>query len=106
MKKGFTLIELIGVLVILGVLVAFTFPMVIDIVNDKKQKTEGYEVQMIQNAAKLYIKDNKLEGQATCIDISDLQSGKYLKSVNTTKTKVVVRYTGGTASYTLANSCS
>ena len=106
MKKGFTLIEMVGVMVILSLLVAFTFPIVINVIKDKKEKTETYENQMIENAASLYIKDKSLEGTNTCIDISDLQKGKYLKDVSEGKTKVRVTYTGGVAQYIISNSCS
>ena len=106
MKKGFTLIEMVGVLVILSLLVAFTFPVVINVIKDKKSDAESFENQMIENAAKLYIKDNNLEGENLCINISDLQKGKYLKDVSEVKTKVKVTYTGGVAEYIISNSCS
>ena len=86
MKKGFTLVELLGVMVIMSVIIAVAFPIVINIIKEKKEKTENYEIQMIENAAKLYFKENTND---SCVNISTLQRGKYLESVKTTKRSVV-----------------
>lgn len=85
MKKGFTLVELLGVMVILSVIVSISFPTVIGVIKEKKQKSEEYEFEMIENAVKLYTKDNPNALDKDCILISKLQKGKYLKSVKTTK---------------------
>ena len=85
MKKGFTLVELLGVMVIISLVIAISFPIVIGVIKDKKQESEKYEFEMIENAAKLYAKDNPNSQDKDCILISKLQKGKYLKSVKTTK---------------------
>ena len=103
MKKGFTLVELLGVMVVISVLIAVSFPIIINVIRDKKAEATEYETKMIINAAKLYIKDN---GSTNCIDISTLVQEKYLNSVKTNKTKVKITTSGSNVTYELANSCN
>lgn len=58
MKKGFTLIEILGVVIILGIIAAIIYPTVNNVINDSKEK--AYEDQKLQivKAAKSYIVDN------------------------------------------------
>ena len=42
MKKGFTLVELLGVMVIISLVIAISFPIVIGVIKDKKQESEQY----------------------------------------------------------------
>lgn len=86
-KKGFTLVELLAVIIILGLLVGISFPIVRKSIN--KYKTQLCESQMdeIMNAAKLWGSDNmealpdgKENGDNeidTTSDISTLKSTSY-----------------------------
>ena len=49
-KKAFTLVELIGVLVILSVLVLVAVPSVLKIIKNTKQKTYDSNITMIKTA--------------------------------------------------------
>lgn len=75
MKKGFTLIELIGTIVILGVALVLIIPTVTNSlkkgVEDADKKTE----ESIKNAARNYVSDNR---SSTCVNVETLQSQGYL----------------------------
>ena len=38
-KKGFTLVELLAVIVILGIIMSITTPIIIKVINDSKKET-------------------------------------------------------------------
>ena len=61
-KKGFTLIELIAVIVILALISLIVFPTVNSIIKNSKEKAYNVQIDEIINAAKNYLTDNP-----TCI---------------------------------------
>lgn len=58
MKKAFTLIELLGVIVILGIIGVIVVPLVSSMINDSKKDTYNMQVQAIKDAAKSYANAN------------------------------------------------
>lgn len=52
MKKGFTLAELLGVIIILGLLAVVTMPIVTGIIKDSKEETYKKQVNIIETVAK------------------------------------------------------
>lgn len=74
-KKGFTLIEMLGVITVLAILSVIVVPMVINQVRSKKDKIKSSIISTINAAAVLYIDQNKDEfnGQVnSCVKISSL----------------------------------
>lgn len=54
MKKGFTLAELLGVIVILGLLALIITPAVTTTINDSKEKSYNKQVDIIETSAREY----------------------------------------------------
>jgi len=75
-KKGFTLVELLAVIVILGLLIAIISPAVMNLLNDSKDSLSQNQIDMIIMASKKYmIEHNELlpeEGSSYSVSISDL----------------------------------
>ena len=55
MKKGFTLMEVLVVVIMLGVIASITFPIVKNIVNENRRKTFEASVRGIIRSTDLYI---------------------------------------------------
>lgn len=95
-KKGFTLVELLGSLVLLGLIFALVIPNILEELNVSKQKISDYERKSIEDAANQYMMDvvgglesyNSLSGydfvkdmkdnKTIIISIEDLVSRKYI----------------------------
>lgn len=82
MKKGFTLLELLAVIVILAIIGVITTVLVFDIVNEAREKAYQNQIKIIENASQIYIGDKLLNSQeiSEYIFIEDLISEGYLKS--------------------------
>lgn len=76
LKKGFTLVELLGVLVVLGLISVIIVPKVIDSITTSKEAAYQTQVETIENAAKKYGISNDLlypkEGEKKYIAVKDL----------------------------------
>lgn len=84
-NRGFTLIELLGVIIILAILVTIIFPSIINSVKGSGEKTDQLMLDMIYNAADLYVTDNpneymKVEGNKYTVLLSDLVAEDLLAS--------------------------
>lgn len=75
-KKGFTLVELLAVIVILGILLGVTTVAVGNI--KKKQDIKNYEniISSILTGAKRYVTDNNLS--TGYVSVQDLVNGEYV----------------------------
>ena len=71
-KGGFTLVELIVVLVIMGILTAAIIPTVTGYVAEAKVKVAASDMHMVEQAARLYLTDWETNGDATASDLEDL----------------------------------
>lgn len=76
MNKGFTLMELLGVLVILSLLMIILIPNVLEQINNKKGEVSSAQEEAIKAAAELYVDNhpNQYEDNVTyCISLTTLQ---------------------------------
>lgn len=73
-KNGFTLVELLAVIVVLGVILAIATTNVLKSINDSKEKTKYMAAKEIVEIAEAYFAINN----QTCVNVTDLES--YLES--------------------------
>lgn len=76
-KKGFTLIEILSVLVIVSILVVISIPSISDMLEKSKEKSKQEVIQMVKSAAEMYALDYKI-GLAEPIYMTELCKN-YLK---------------------------
>jgi len=57
-ERGFTLVEVLGVIAILGVILAITVPTMIGVMDRSKQRAYNIQVNSIVDAAKSYVLKN------------------------------------------------
>ncbi len=82
-QGGFTLVELIVVLVIMGLLTAALVPTVTGYVGDAKTKVAESNVYMVEQAARLYLTDLELNGTElpNTLTASQLVTAGYLSEM-------------------------
>lgn len=69
MKKGFTLVELLAVIIILGVLSLLIVPKVINTLNDSEEKTNMASAEGLLKAAEYKYQDNEIKGISESIKV-------------------------------------
>lgn len=84
MKKGFTLIEMIAVVLIMGLLTLIVFPMILNQVQSQKQNVSDASLQIIYAANQLYLSENNNEypmitGATYCVSLETLVNDGKLK---------------------------
>jgi prepilin-type N-terminal cleavage/methylation domain-containing protein len=86
MKKGFTLVELLAVIVILTIILVIVIPSVQDAIEESKQKAYNVTVESIEDAAKSYLyfnsgsyKDEFTASGHITVDIQLLKDEGFLK---------------------------
>ena len=115
MKKGFTLAEILGVIVIVGILLVLIVPAVINRITESEDEVKGATGNIIYDAADQYIKEHPdlyPPGQSGryCITIKSLiEDGKLVEPVIdpstgediSDKSVMVTIYTAGTSDFEL-----
>lgn len=65
-NKGFTLIELILVVAIIALLTLVFTPNVVTLINKNNTNTYNDTIKSVENAAKIYVSDNRYDLGITC----------------------------------------
>lgn len=83
MKKGFTLLELMTVIIILGVLGLIVFPVVSSVIRDSNEKLYEEQLNKIKTAASKWAYENinllpNTNGESVTITLLELKKGGYL----------------------------
>ena len=84
-KKGFTLVELLGVITILALLALIAIPAITKSIKDNKQKLYNDQIELILTAARVWGSDNKLalsklvDNETATITLGSLKSSSYLE---------------------------
>lgn len=74
-EEGFTLVELLAVIVILGIIVAIAVPAVGGVIDNAKGNANDAQTELVKDAARLYFTDKPGE---TSVTVEQLKSGGYL----------------------------
>ena len=76
-KNGFTLVELLSIVVILGIIVVVALPQISGSIGSKKEKQYNKIVKIVENAGKVYLTEN---GTMDSVSIDKLIKSDYLTS--------------------------
>ena len=86
MKKGFTLVELLGVIVILGLIAMIAIPTINSAINSSREKAYDEQINTIVESARTYMSKNSLKlpdqtnGNSCSISVATLKSAGLLDS--------------------------
>lgn len=92
-QKGFTLVELLGVISVLAVLALLIIPTVNKSVGDSKNELYDAQIENIKDAARTWSADHvrnlpSTDEGSTIVTLADLKSGGYIsKDIMNPKTK-------------------
>ena len=95
MKKGFTLVELLAVIVILAVILIIAIPQVLKAVDNSRNSAYTNQEQMIENVAKTYLAKNSGEapneiGETLFIDLGDLQEKNLIGEIRDASNQQII----------------
>lgn len=86
MKKGFTLVEILAVIAILGIITMIITPAIGGIIQTSKEKAYDKQIETIVNAAKSYMTENSVNLPAVnkeyTTTVCELEKEGYLKVDN------------------------
>ena len=115
-KKGFTLVELLGVLIILGVILSITLVSVNSILSSSRNSLSDTQIKEIEKAAEVYylnegMKEILPQGETACVNLNYLIENGYIESkeirdINSDKNlegSVLIKYESNSYSYKYKN---
>ncbi len=79
-NKGFTLVELLAVIVILSLLAIITTVSIGNIMSSSKNSLSDEQKKNLEESAKIYYIKEGMSSNVNCIDLSDLISKGYIES--------------------------
>lgn len=96
MKKGFTLVELLATVTILGIIALLIVPTVANVINEFKSDAQKNQEETIISAAKSWASDNRLQlpevGETpVCVTVATLKKGYLDKDLKDPKTNEFVK---------------
>ena len=112
-NKGFTLIEILGVIIIIGILSLVIVPIFNGVMAKQKEKLYNQVVSQIEKAAGNYIETEEVNVNSTLLTLNKLYSDKYIESIpNDPRTNeemigcVFVNYRNNQYNYKYMDSCA
>ena len=92
-NKGFTLIEIIGVIAILAILGVVTIPIITGVLSDSNDKIDKNQKKLIIGAARSYAIKHAFEiGDNDCVKVSTLINDGFLESFDNSANDDSVNY--------------
>ncbi|MBR3363179.1 MAG: prepilin-type N-terminal cleavage/methylation domain-containing protein [Bacilli bacterium] len=92
-KKGFTLVEIIGVIAIIGILGIVTAPIITGVLSDSNNKIDKNQEKLIIGAARSYAIKQAFEIKANdCVKVSTLIKDGFLESFDNSANDDSVNY--------------
>lgn len=81
-NKGFTLVELLAVLVILIAIMSIAIPSISSSLERSKDKQNSAKIRLVKSAAELYVTDykNKISSSTCYIDVDQLINEGYISN--------------------------
>lgn len=84
MKKGFTILEMLGVIILISLMVILVFPNMINTIKNKQSEIDSVSMEILKQASNLYIQNNqknyaKIDDNKYCITVDELINSGYLK---------------------------
>ncbi len=113
-KSGFTLVELLGIIIILGLILAISVPAINSYIDKTEDNSLALLTENLKGAAQNYLADNmdqipEVEGEETVITLEMLVQGNYIdanienpkthKKMSYTNTTITVSYEAGSYRY-------
>jgi len=99
MKKGFTLLELLAVIVVIGIIALITYPIINDIITSSEKNTFKSSVEELVNVAEVDYNEFGRNGSV----IYNLNSKNLTCNICTDKIKYNGEIEGGSGTITLTN---
>lgn len=78
-RNGFTLIELVGSIVIIAILAVLAFPAVISMLNEGQHKVDNSVKEVVKSAAADYVNDN-INNHGTEVSVITLRDNGYIST--------------------------
>ncbi len=93
-KNGFTLTEILAVVIILSLLLLIIAPNLLNSIQNRKPQVTEAQKQMIEDAANIYIENNN--PASSCITFQELQDNNYLNKdfENVTDEEIIIETKG------------
>lgn len=98
--KGFTLVELLAVIIILGIVISIATPIVINVIDSSSEKLYEEQVQLIENTTEKWVIEHtgeveREESFSRCVSIEELQNGGYISAADVKNPKTGEKMSGG-----------
>ena len=119
LKKGFTLVELVGVVIILGLIAIIAFPPILNAIRESRGTVSDASKEILYSATSQYVNENsndfpRVNGNTFCVTLEKLVQGEYLptnvydsisgEEIPLTST-VEIKYEQDKFNYNLNNEC-
>ena len=84
MKKGFTLLEMLGVIILISLLIILVFPNITNTLKNQQSEIDKVSEEVLKQASTLYVQNNqknyaKVNDNKYCITVEELINSGYLK---------------------------